>query len=184
MHYDLSGLRVLVAEDNDFTANLLSSVLKGLGVGTVLRSPNGLHAKSRLELFANERDHRLRQDIHLVLADWLMAPMDGLALLRWMRGHPLEELRYMPFVMVSAYSTAERVMEARDAGATEFLTKPISVSQVASHLMEVIDRPRRFVKADGFFGPDRRRKIELVDGGDRRDPDSADVVPVKRAGAR
>ena len=78
------------------------------------------------------------------------------------------EVRYMPFVMVSAYSTLDWVIEARDYGVNEFLTKPVSVKSVVSRLTSIIEKPRAFVKSTNYFGPDRRRRNATFNGPDRR----------------
>ena len=70
--------------------------------------------------------------------------------------------------MLTAYPERGRILAARDAGATEFLRKPIKVETVLGRLVEIIERPRPFIKCETYFGPDRRRKVEAFDGEDRR----------------
>ena len=50
------------------------------------------------------------------------------------------------------------VVEARDAGVTELIVKPVTASAVISRLGAVIYHPRQFVRTDDYFGPCRRRK--------------------------
>jgi DNA-binding response OmpR family regulator len=59
--------------------------------------------------------------------------------------------------MMTGHSEKSRVYEARDAGVTEFLVKPITAKAVLDRIQAVIFHPRPFVKTDGYFGPDRRR---------------------------
>ena len=49
-------------------------------------------------------------------------------------------------------------VKARDAGVNEFLVKPISANTLFERIEALIERPRPFVRLEGFFGPDRRRK--------------------------
>jgi two-component system chemotaxis response regulator CheY len=54
-----------------------------------------------------------------------------------------------------------RVIEARDAGVNEFVVKPISVKSLYSRIDSLIHRLRDFVKTGKYFGPDRRRTINI-----------------------
>jgi two-component system, chemotaxis family, chemotaxis protein CheY len=59
--------------------------------------------------------------------------------------------------MMTGHSEKSRVTEARDAGVTEFVVKPITAKAIFDRLNAVIFKPRPFVKTEGYFGPDRRR---------------------------
>ncbi|HPD83174.1 MAG TPA: response regulator, partial [Alphaproteobacteria bacterium] len=56
----------------------------------------------------------------------------------------------------------------RDNGMTEFLMKPYTARDMYKKIVQLIERPRQFVKAEGYFGPDRRRKREEYVGPIRR----------------
>ena len=58
---------------------------------------------------------------------------------------------------MTGHSEKSRVYEARDAGVTEFVVKPITAKAILDRIHAVIMRPRDFVKHDSYFGPDRRR---------------------------
>ena len=47
-------------------------------------------------------------------------------------------------------------MEARDAGAHEYLAKPISARSLYSRINSIISHLREIIKTRTFFGPDRR----------------------------
>jgi DNA-binding response OmpR family regulator len=59
--------------------------------------------------------------------------------------------------MLTGYTEYRRVAEALDAGINEFLAKPISPRDLYLRIASIIDHPRPFVRARGYFGPDRRR---------------------------
>ena len=59
--------------------------------------------------------------------------------------------------MVSANTETHQILEARDAGATEYLAKPVSGKLFYDRIVAVIENKRQFVRAEAFFGPDRRR---------------------------
>ena len=56
----------------------------------------------------------------------------------------------------------------RDAGVTEFLVKPFNARDLYRRIVQIIERPRQFVRSEDFFGPDRRRKRESNYAGPRR----------------
>ena len=56
--------------------------------------------------------------------------------------------------------------------------KPVSAEKLAQRLLYIIDRPRPFVKAPGFFGPDRRRKVEEFKGEEKRIRSTEDLTVV------
>ena len=61
--------------------------------------------------------------------------------------------------MVTGYNALQRVKEARDIGATEFLIKPFTANDLAKRIAYVINRPRDYIESPDYFGPDRRRVV-------------------------
>jgi hypothetical protein len=61
--------------------------------------------------------------------------------------------------MLSGHSEKRRVMEARDAGVTEFLAKPIAAKALYERILSVVLSPRPFIQTKNYFGPDRRRNV-------------------------
>lgn len=157
---DLSGLSVLVVEDNEHMRHLLRMVLRALGIENVIEAENGEQA---IEIITTRAPD-------IVFTDWIMQPVDGLELATFIRNAPESPNPFMPIIMVTAHSERSHVTAARDAGITEFLVKPISARAILSRLRAVIEHPRAFVRAPGYFGPDRRRRREDVTyrGPDRR----------------
>lgn len=166
--YDLSGLRVLVVDDSEFMRDLMSQIFEQLGCKYVVGVSDGEQAINEINLTVQDEDAGDDKLFDAIFSDWAMEPMDGLKLLQLVRSHPNPEIRFMPFIMVSAYSTLDWVIMARDAGVSEFLTKPVSVKQLVSRLTSIIERPRAFVKSSDYFGPDRRRRSANFSGPDRR----------------
>jgi CheY-like chemotaxis protein len=151
-------LRILLVDDNPLMLQLLRGVLVAFQMGDVVEA-GGVAA-------AIEEMRRAKPDI--VFVDWLMEPLDGLELVRAIRrGDPGLD-PYTPVIMMTGYADEPRVREARDAGITEFLSKPISAESALRRLMAVIENPRPFVRTQTYFGPDRRRKQRPYSGPDRR----------------
>ena len=165
--YDLSQISLLLVEDNDFIAGLLTSMLTALRIGRIVRARDGSEAMDVIQARVGGLSHG-PSGLDIILSDWVMEPVDGFDLLKWVRSHTRDEIRYLPFIMLTAYPERARILAARDAGATEFLRKPIKVEAVISRLVEIIERPRPFIKCASYFGPERRRKTETFEGEDRR----------------
>jgi DNA-binding response OmpR family regulator len=86
---------------------------------------------------------------------------------------------YLPIIMVTARTERARILEARDAGATEFLAKPIVPAGLISRIVEIVERPRPFVRTKTYFGPcRRRRKLDEWSGVERRGDSAAPVGTV------
>jgi DNA-binding response OmpR family regulator len=87
-----------------------------------------------------------------------MFPLDGVEFTRMVRNAPDSRNPYLPIIMMTGHSERYRVMDARDAGVTEFVAKPLTAKAVLERIHAVIYRPRPFVRTAEYFGPDRRRK--------------------------
>jgi two-component system chemotaxis response regulator CheY len=150
MGFKFEKLSMLVVEDTQPMQKLLVSVLETLGIKNVQTCSNGQEA---FRQFCNNNHD-------IVLSDWQMDPVDGIALTRMIRKHQLSPNKFVPVIMITGYSAWSRVEEARDAGVTEFLVKPFTAHDLARRIAHVINAPRDFIDTDGFFGPDRRRRRE------------------------
>jgi CheY-like chemotaxis protein len=138
---------------------LIVSVLETLGVGKVHSAEQG---DAGYESFRKNAPD-------IVIADWHMVPMNGIELTKLIRTGVQSSGRMAPVILVTGYSALSRVAEARDAGVTEFLVKPFSANDLAKRLAYVINKPRDFVDANNYFGPDRRRRVNPdFDGQERR----------------
>ena len=154
----LAQLDVLVVDDDPHSLAIMRAILRGLGVGKVRPVSDASSA------FRQMRD--ARPDI--IFVDWLMDPLDGLDFVRLLRKGEDSPDPMVPVVMVTSHPRARLVREARDAGVTEFLAKPVSVRDVAAKLELVIRHPRAFIRTRKYIGPDRRRRLRPHDGAERR----------------
>ena len=146
---NLSRVRVLVVDDNDFAREFITAALKSLCIREIINAEHGAKA---LDLIKSHMPD-------LVLVDWMMEPVNGLELVRELRAHENRSLRFLPIIMVSAYSELWRVHNVRDAGANEFVVKPFSAKTLYAKIRAIVDNPRPFIDVpSGFFGPDRRRR--------------------------
>ncbi len=150
MAYQLYRVTALVVEDNQPMMEIAKSLLETFGIGRVITAQDG---EEGFEAYK-------RYNPDLILADWMMQPMDGIAFTRHIRSDTSAPNPYVPIILMTGFSEKRRVIEARDAGVTEFLVKPFTARDLYRRIVQVIERPRQFVRSGDFFGPDRRRKAK------------------------
>lgn len=166
--YDFERLSILVAEDSLFIRSLLINSLRILGVGNVTAVEDGGEAIEFLKLVKTNPQKTGIQNVDLIMTNWQMSPVDGMMLLRWIRRHKDSPDRFIPVIMITAFSDQKRVHEARDLGVTEFLSKPFTIEAIGRKLIQMIEHPRQFVHTRDYFGPDRRRQKLPITREDRR----------------
>ncbi len=155
----LGGFSVLVVDDNHLIRELVRAVLLRLGFGTIHSAESGKRAIEVLRM----------EEIDFVISDWRMPEMDGIDLVRHVRTSEKSANPVVPIIMLSGAAEAHEVMEARDAGVTEFLVKPFTIKELCTRIDEVIERPREFVLAGSYQGPSRRRRqADAPEEGERR----------------
>lgn len=165
----LGTLHILLVDDNANMRSILVTMLRSVGVGRISEAENRDQA---LDLV---RQHA----VDIAIVDFRMEPVDGVALTRVFRDESQSPNPYLPIIMMTGHSERSRVTEARDAGVTEFVTKPVITSDLMRKIEAVILKPRAFVRSETFFGPDRRRTTMLdYDGPLRRQSDRQSSLAV------
>jgi len=159
----LESLKALIVEDNTHMRSLLRALLNTLGIKDV---GEAIHGQAALEVLRERK-------IDLILTDLAMGPIDGLELTRQLRNDQNSPNPFVPIIMITGHTEKYRVEAARDAGVTEILAKPVTAHNLFARITEILERPRAFVRCDGYFGPDRRRHQddELYTGPWRRSDD-------------
>jgi CheY-like chemotaxis protein len=146
VRYDL--LKILLVDDNHYMRVLLAEILRAIGVTRIYEANDGAEGLQMM------RDN----PVDIVMTDLSMQPLDGIDFVRLLRNSPDSPTPTVPVIMITGHSTFARVNEARDAGVTEFLAKPLTARGVIERLHEVIEHPRPFVRSGDYFGPERRRR--------------------------
>ncbi|MDB5735662.1 MAG: two-component system response regulator [Alphaproteobacteria bacterium] len=159
-------LKALIVEDNAHMRALLRALLNSVGIKDIAEAP---HGEAALRVLRERKSD-------LVLSDLAMKPMDGLEFTRQVRNSDASPNPFVPIIMITGHTEKHRVEAARDAGVTEFLAKPITAANLYARIAEIVERPRAFVRCEGYFGPDRRRRMaEDYAGPWRRAEDFADT---------
>jgi two-component system, chemotaxis family, chemotaxis protein CheY len=158
MRLRFEDITVLLADDSASMRQLLKASLESFGIKQVILAENGDRA---FELIC-------KGWADLAIIDWNMSPTNGVELLRLLRNSPQSPNPYIPVMMLTGHADMDRVSEARDAGMTEFLTKPIAPKMLYERIEAVFSNPRTFIRSNDYFGPDRRRRDGKYRGDDRR----------------
>ena len=161
--------RVLIVDPNPHAARLLTDVMKALGAREVvvqLDEKRALKAASELEP-------------GIVFTERTGEGLDGESLAKALRRSHMD-CRRAPIIMVTADATARTILGARDSGVHEFLRKPFTSADLFKRVENVALKPRDWVEAVGYIGPDRRRfnSGEFSGAGKRK----ADRAPTGAAG--
>jgi DNA-binding response OmpR family regulator len=156
--YNLERLNFLVVDDNKHMRALVKTILHALGSKNVHEAADGADAFKELRHFPAD----------IIICDWNMSPLDGLDFVRLVRTGKDSPNPFVPIIMLTGHTEMHRVIEARDAGVHEFLAKPISAKGLFSRIRSIIERPRPFIRAGLYFGPDRRRRQIDWKGPERR----------------
>ena len=117
--------RVVVVEDSVSIREIVVFSLKSSGFDVVCAS-NGVEAMS---LFDGRK-------MDLLLTDYHMPEMNGLELIRWVRG--IKQYRRLPIVVLTTENQRSVILEAKEAGATGWLNKPFSLEKLTQIIRRVI----------------------------------------------
>lgn len=169
---------VMVIDDNTFMRDLLVNTIKAFGIEKTLSEPDCATAIKRLKLSKTDPVAAGIGTVDMIISDYLMDGIDGNLFLHWIRTNQAVPDRFVPFVMVSGAADQFVVAQARDTGVNEFMAKPFSAKSVADHILTIVNSPRQFVLAPGYFGPDRRR-VSIDAPEERRTTQASDIQIVK-----
>lgn len=124
----LQGLRALVADDDFNTCSSVTKMLSVIGMRSDWTT-SGKEALLRTKLAQEQED-----EYAVYIIDWLMPDMNGIEVVRRIRGIIGEE---KPIIILTAYDWSDIEEEARKAGVTSFCSKPIFLSE----LRKVLESP-------------------------------------------
>ena len=120
------ALKVLVVDDSGVMRKMITRSLRqtGLDLSVTDEAENGVQGLSVLG----------SKEIDLVLCDWNMPEMNGLEFIKEAR-----KAYKTPIVMLTTESSREKVMEAMEAGADGYVTKPFTPDKLTEKLSLILD---------------------------------------------
>lgn len=163
----LKNISFVIVDNHPQIISLLRTILHSFGAREMYDGSDGVEGLQLIQTYEPD----------IVITDWAMKPMSGIQMVKTMRKHENQLIRFMPVIMLTGYSERGRIVTARDSGINEYLLKPVSPKSLYSRIRAVIEQPRRFVKAGEYFGPDRRRGEHEFDGPDKRGTGEAGAKP-------
>jgi CheY-like chemotaxis protein len=123
---DLSGLRVVVVEDDDDGRKILIEVLQYTGA-TVRAYEN---AYTALEDLGNAQPH-------VIICDLALPRLDGLGFLQALRAHPDQNVRRTPMIAITAYSDLYGPRELLGLRCEGYMAKPLSLDRVCTAVQKL-----------------------------------------------
>lgn len=120
------NMNILIVDDYKTMLRIISNLLKQLGFKNIEEATDGSEALRKLR----------EGNFNLVISDWNMAPMTGLQLLKEVRADA--KLKPLPFIMVTAESKTENVVEAKTAGVSNYIVKPFNAETLKMKLTAVL----------------------------------------------
>lgn len=159
MPYDLNRLELLVVEADADVASTWRRLLATLRVKPPNIVTDTEQAWTLLKGAPQADGSVAGMRIDAVIVRWELAREDGLDLVTRLRRDPESPAPFLPAAIVTGVVTRERIRRALDAGVNEVLALPLAPKTVESRLREMVERPRKFIRDGGYFGPDRRRQV-------------------------
>jgi CheY-like chemotaxis protein len=125
----MSKVSVLVVDDASFIRDLVKKCLRNYFPG--MRIEDAINGRKAQAMLAKEA-------FDLVLCDWEMPEMSGLELLTWCREQ--DNLKAMPFVMVTSRGDKENVVQAIQAGVSGYVSKPFTNEQLITKVKQALHK--------------------------------------------
>jgi len=119
-------MKILIVDDYKTMLRIIRNLLSELGFKNVDEATDGSEALEALRT----------KKYDLVISDWNMEPMTGFDLLKEVRAD--EQLKPLPFIMVTAESQTENVVAAKKAGVNNYIVKPFNAATLRSKVTAVI----------------------------------------------
>lgn len=121
---DLS-MRILIVDDFATMRRIMKNILKQIGFSNIIEADDGTTALAELQ----------KTSVDLIISDWNMPKMTGLDLLKTVRTTP--ELKDIPFLMVTAEAQKQNVIDAVQAGVSNYVVKPFTAEAISDKLKKI-----------------------------------------------
>ncbi len=122
------AIKVLIVDDQNSVRKMTRMTLEEIGFRHIHEAENGVRAMETASL----------QPLDLIISDFNMPVMDGLGLLRAVRGHPFA--RRVPFILLTGRGDKELVVKAAQAGVNNYLIKPFTAAILREKIEQVMGK--------------------------------------------
>ena len=121
-----TDIKILVVDDSLCARRFIEIYLKKMGIERVVAATNARSALDKLN----------KEGFDLILSDWNMPGMSGLAFLKTIRDN--ENYKDIPFLMITAEGLKESIAEAFSAGASKYILKPYTYETLKREIFSII----------------------------------------------
>ncbi len=121
-----TSIKILIIDDFATMRRILKNILKQLSFKNLVEADDGTTALNVLE----------SQKVDLIISDWNMPKMTGLELLKKVRAST--EYKKTPFLMVTAEAQKQNVIEAVQAGVSNYVVKPFTAEAISDKLEKIL----------------------------------------------
>ena len=119
------NMKILVVDDMSTMRRIVKNILKQLGFNNLEEAENGQEALTKLKA----------DSYGFVVSDWNMPVMMGIDMLRAIRAD--ESLKKIPVLMVTAEAQKENLMEAVQAGVSNYVVKPFTAETMQDKINKI-----------------------------------------------
>jgi two-component system chemotaxis response regulator CheY len=116
---------ILIVDDSGVMRNIVRKLLTQLGFKNVDEASDGAIALAKIS----------EKHVDLVISDWNMEPMNGEELLRQIRAN--KHCENLPFIMMTADCTIDKIVQAKRAGVSSFINKPFRAEGLQAKISEI-----------------------------------------------
>ncbi len=125
--YDFK-IKILVVDDFATMRSMIKNLFKEVGFVNIEEAKDGVQAYNKLK----------QGGFGFIASDWNMPNLDGLGLLKKIRGD--EELKDLPFLMVTAEAEKEKIVQALQAGVNNYIVKPFTGEVLKSKIDAIFEK--------------------------------------------
>ena len=122
------NIKVLVVDDFATMRRIVKNVLKQIGFTKIVEADDGSTA---LAVLKNDK-------VDLIISDWNMPKVTGLELLKAVRGD--DSMKNIPFLMVTAEGQKDNIVQAVQAGVSNYVVKPFTPETIQEKLEQMFKK--------------------------------------------
>ncbi len=124
----ISGYKIMVIDDSSTTRKVITNILGQIGHKDVLEAENGIDALAKLA----------QNKVDLILCDWDMPNMNGLQFVKSLRS--MKTYGSIPILMVTTNAAKEEIVQALQAGASDYVAKPFTPQVIQQKIGKLLGR--------------------------------------------
>ncbi len=165
---NLTNATALLVDSDHFTRGIIAQMLRGFGLEAPVLLGTGKEAQ----------DFLLHNYVDICIVEAMLPDMMGTDLVTWIRRCETSQVRFVPIIVMTGYTQFNLVSDARDAGASLVVKKPVSAQMLWDRIVWAGRSNRAFIETADYVGPDRRfRSLGPPDGKGRRESDRVAEKP-------